>query len=210
LFDNKILLSNEMPKPIGLYYIADCIDNSTDLVTNLDKEEWFPVNPNSNVGRKVQHYGFYYDYTTKRIDNPAPPMPPFILELRDILMNKCIELGLTKKYPSLKFDQCIINNYECGEGINAHTDHKDFGSVIGCFTLNSGAILKFTRKGFEPYEIYTKPNSLYIMSSNARRLWSHEMPHKKIDMIDNSLIPGAKKVAIRGRRISVTFRQVKQ
>jgi len=49
--------------------------------------------------------------------------------------------------------------------------------------------------------LYVKPNSLYIMSGDARYVWTHELSPKKYDMSDGNKIN-------RVRRISVTFRNV--
>tara|TARA_B100000900_G_scaffold387128_1_gene378106 strand:- start:1267 stop:1455 length:189 start_codon:yes stop_codon:yes gene_type:complete len=50
----------------------------------------------------------------------------------------------------------------------------------------------------EQEDLYVNPNSLYIMSSDSRYLWSHEMAQKKYDIVDNIKIN-------REHRISVTF-----
>jgi len=58
------------------------------------------------------------------------------------------------------------------------------------------------KNGEEKKEIYVKPNSLYIMSDDARYVWTHEMPSRKSDLVDNNKIK-------RDRRVSLTFRNVK-
>ena len=90
------------------------------------------------------------------------------------------------------FNQCIINNYYKGQGISPHIDVTSYGGVIGCFTLGSGAIMKFSY-GDEDVEIYVKPNSVYIMSGDSRYKWKHSMPVKKTR---------------KDRRVSITFRNV--
>ena len=88
------------------------------------------------------------------------------------------------------------------QGINRHTDHNAYGAIIGCFTLGSGATMIF-RDGQDKQELYVEPDSLYIMTGDARYKWTHEMPARKSDMVD-----GTKH--IRGRRVSVTFRHVSE
>jgi alkylated DNA repair dioxygenase AlkB len=75
-----------------------------------------------------------------------------------------------------------------------------YGPVVAAFTLGSGAEMVF-RRGGEVESLYVEPGSLYIMSGDARSKWTHEMPGRKSDMVDGKKIP-------RGRRISVTFRNV--
>ena len=102
--------------------------------------------------------------------------------------------------PKYTFNQCIINNYLDGQGISAHVDVRKYGSVIGCFTIGSGATMVFQKEGAK-HEVYVKPNSLYIMSGDARYSWTHAMPARKFDIVDDTRIP-------RSRRISLTFRHV--
>jgi hypothetical protein len=76
----------------------------------------------------------------------------------------------------------------------------DFGAVIGCYTLGSGATMVFTHAGVKE-SVYVRPNSLYMMSGDARYVWSHEMPARASNMVDKQRIQ-------RARRVSVTFRHV--
>ena len=99
-----------------------------------------------------------------------------------------------------KINQCIVNNYSVGQGISKHIDVKSYGNVIGCFTINSGATMIF-RHLDKSINLYVEPNSLYIMSGEARYLWSHEMTTNKYDKINDTMNK-------RDRRISITFRNV--
>jgi len=171
----------------GLYYIENIIDNSTELITNLDECTWKPLTTSVN-SRKVQHYGFLYDYKTYRIDIPGPELPLFLINIRDILTDVCKQLGLIDD--TYVFNQCIVNNYTLGQSISSHVDVKRYGKVIGCYTIGSEAIMRFM-KSDKKIELNTAPNSLYIMSGDIRYNWTHEMLKLKS-----------------GRRISITFRNV--
>jgi hypothetical protein len=62
--------------------------------------------------------------------------------------------------------------------------------------------MKFThREKKVEYEKYVEPNSLYIMSGDARHIWTHEMPSIKYCIVNKIKIP-------RNRRVSITFRNV--
>ena len=98
------------------------------------------------------------------------------------------------------FEQCIVNNYESGQGINKHIDLDAFGPVIGCFSLGSGCTMRFSLDE-ERVDIYIEPNSLYVMSGDARSKWTHEMPATKTDLIDGKRVS-------RNRRVSLTFRSI--
>ena len=189
----------QISKVSGLYYTANLITNFDELIKKLDKNNWSSLTVSAN-SRKVQHYGYLYDYVSKKINIPTTPLPYFLTELANELTNICKQLNLIDD--NYIFNQCIVNNYESGQGISRHTDVKTYGKVIGCFTIGSGATMKFVHPvtGVE-YEKYVEPNSLYIMSGDARQVWTHEMLSSKFDIVNKIKIP-------RSRRISITFRNV--
>lgn len=90
----------------------------------------------------------------------------------------------------LEMNQCIMNNYYKTQAISKHIDSRQFGSVIGCFTLGSPGTMRFTCED-KSVDVIVEPNSLYIMSGDARYKWQHEMLRNKHD-----------------RHISITFRNV--
>ena len=88
-----------------------------------------------------------------------------------------------------------------GQYIHAHTDNTtQFGPVIACVTLGNGVEIIFTRPKHQSFKIYVEPNSVYIMSGDARYFWKHAISQKKFDTIDGI-------IRYRGTRISLTFRQ---
>ncbi len=180
----------------GFYYFPN-IGEFSNIVEKLDEYEWSPIT-SSEKSRVVQHYGYRYNYNSKNIDEKTQDIPDFLLFLQNILKEKCLSLGIVED--DYEFNQCIVNNYERGQGISKHIDHKKFGKVIGCFTLNGGTTVIF-KNGLEKKEIYVEPNSLYIMSGDSRYKWTHEISNNKNDIIKGKRVP-------RERRISVTFRNV--
>ena len=190
----------------GLYYIDDVFSAADcgTIVKNLDAcQRWTPLTGSKN-SRMVQHYGYIYDYTSGKVDQKCDPIPNFLTPMRDVLQYICSELKLMdEKY---EFNQCIVNNYEPGQGISRHVDAAAYGHVIGCYTLGSGATMMFTSPNSETHAVYVQPGSLYLMvgdknTLNARYDWSHQMDGRKSDVVNGKRVP-------RGRRISVTFRNV--
>jgi alkylated DNA repair dioxygenase AlkB len=184
----------------GLYFIDNITDkiDTTNTLTELDKLKWVPLNPSFRNSRIVQHYGYLYDYKTYKIDKKTDDLPKCLEPYQKYLTEICLNNKLTdKKY---NFNQCIVNNYAGAQGISKHIDVRSYGSVIGCFTLNGGGMMRFT-KGDETFDIYTKPNSLYIMTGEARSKWCHEMLTGSSDTVNGKQIE-------RSRRVSITFRQV--
>lgn len=187
-----------MTLPKGLSYIPNAINAGLikRILTFLESDEFqkelFSVSSSQN-GRKVMHYGYTYNYNRNGKNEPTTPIPPLIRELLD-------QPNLVERIDVDKFNQCIINRYLPGQGINKHIDSLQYGNTIVCFTVGSGATMTFTRDE-DVYDIYTEPNSVYVMQDDARYKWKHEMKNRKNDVIDG------KKIA-RGIRWSITFREV--
>jgi len=185
-----------MDKIVGLHYLENIIDEkyAEELLNELDAKQWIPITNNHN-SRMVQHYGYKYNYKTGNIKDVTESIPNFMEKLVNDLSEICKTRLKLQNIPYI-FNQCIVNNYEIGQGISAHIDHKNYGPVIACFTLNSGATMRF-RKDNEVVDIHVKPNSLYVMTNDARYKWTHEMTTTKFD----------NKIK-RNRRVSITFRYV--
>lgn len=143
------------------------------LLTEIDNQEW-----SSDLIRRTQQYGYYYDYRRRRVESRAKPFPPQIQ-------------ALAAKLDPLP-NQCIVNEYTKGQSIAAHVDSLEFGDVIVSISLCAPATMRFTkRKDDAPkvLDVILKPNSMVRMSGEARREWQHEI------------------VSLRAsRRVSITFR----
>lgn len=180
----------------GLFYIDNAIpeDYSKKLNRNINNEDWIPVSKSTN-SRKVQHYGYKYDYKRRMVAEKGDPIPSYFSKLIETLNEYIKKLNIKQ----VEFNQLIINKYEPGQGISKHTDANDYGPIIGCYTIGGGAIMKFTKD--KSFNVYTKPNSLYIMTGESRYEWKHEMPSTKTDNVEGKCIK-------RDIRISITFRNV--
>ena len=190
--------------PSGLKYYENVIDEkfSDDVFEFLDGEngkKWKALSDSKN-SRKVQHYGYIYDYKSRNVNKKGEKFPEVFKPLIDYLSEVVSRGSSDSRFG--EFNQIIVNNYEAGQGISAHIDVKDYGNTIACFTLGSGAMMRFTREDLS-YDLYVKKNSVYIMSGESRYNWKHEMVSRKSDLVDGKKIQ-------RGRRISITFRKVSE
>lgn len=199
LLDNKFSKMVEITQVPGLYYFENVLSDEEckQIIEDLDKKIWTPLSNSSN-SRKVQHYGYLYDYKGYSVTKAPEDIPIFLEDCKNKLTILNTENTGLKEYI---FNQCIVNNYEPGQAISRHIDLKTFGKVIGCYTLGSGATMRFA-KGSVTKDIYVKPGSLYLMSGDARYLWTHEMISKKKDILEDG------NTIERKRRISITFRNV--
>jgi len=182
----------------GLHYIPNIVPRDLESETMKFFEDdsdakWFSVG-SGEKSRQVMHFGYAYNYRTGSVTEPTVSFPSTIKKYVKILH----KLNILPK--NQKLQQCIINRYEPGQGIGAHIDNNDYGDYVCCFTLGSGATMTFTRED-DTVDVYTQPNSLYIMSGPSRSEWKHEMKGRKNDIIDGMRVA-------RGIRYSVTFRTV--
>lgn len=154
---------------------------------------------NSDNSRQVIQYGYQYDYTHKTaMKQKIDYIPDILIPLKEYAENY-IRAKINPAI-SICFNQCIINRYIPGQGISAHIDSFTYGPYIACFTFLSGRDMEFTDSKTN-YILYTKPNTMYIMTGNARYKWRHQMKGRKNDIVENIKI-------LRGECFSVTFRYV--
>lgn len=182
----------------GLYYIPNVINPTftNSIIQQLDSNVWKSIRYSHS--RKVQQYGYVFNFETKETNEPGPEFTPLISKFAILLQEICKTINITKE-PGY-FNQCIVNNYEPGQGFLKHIDTLTYGDTIGCFTINTGAIIKFSKDDLF-YNLYTEPNSLYIMTGESRYDWYHEMPNTTFDIDNDTIVE-------RGRRLSITFRNV--
>jgi alkylated DNA repair dioxygenase AlkB len=149
----------------------------TDLLNSIDNETW-----DSTLKRRVQHYGYSYNYKTRTVI-PASPFPPWLSNVCERLVNQNIML-----YP----DQCIVNEYRPGQGIAAHVDADVFGPVIVSLSLLSDAVMVFG--GGVDLRLGLVRRSLLVLSGPSRTEFSHR-------------INGS---GVASRRVSITLRTVRE
>ncbi len=100
-------------------------------------------------------------------------------------------------------DQCIINDYQPGQGIAQHIDCPPcFGDIVGTLSLSSGIQFDMDKPGpSQHYHVWLPPRSLLIMTGESRKIWRHGIAARMSDLVEDRAVP-------RGRRVSLTFRNV--
>lgn len=188
---NLNLFDIDEPVPLqinGLEYTPNFIsvDDECALLAQIDKQPWF-----TDLKRRVQHYGYKYDYKARAVtqDSYLGPLPEWLLSIANKL--------------SFKPDQAIVNEYLPGQGISAHIDCQPcFGNTIASLSLGSSVMMQFAKDG-QKEELYLAPRSLIILSGQSRHQWTHAIPARKSDVVNGIKLP-------RDRRVSVTFRSTIQ
>ena len=179
------------PSILGLQYIPDyiSIEQERQLINIIDTQNWL-----TDLKRRVQHYGYKYDYTAKKITNDH-----YIGAIPDWLLPLCKRLLVEHVFISPP-DQVIINEYLPGQGISPHIDCIPcFGEVVCSLSLLSPCVMDFIQK--EKISRLLEARSLLILSGPSRYHWKHGIAARKFDIYDGNKI-------IRQRRVSITFRKV--
>jgi len=178
----------------GLRYLPEYVEESEEegLLAAIDAQPWL-----SDLKRRVQHYGYRYDYKARKVD-PASylgPLPAWALPLA----GRLAEEGLMPSAP----DQLIVNEYEPGQGISPHVDCVPcFGPAICSLTLGSSCVMELSSVADDRREsLLLERRSLLILAGAARFDWRHSIPARKSDRHGERAIP-------RERRVSLTFREV--
>ena len=147
----------------------------------------------TDLSRRVQHYGYRYDYTGGGSRTPAPPFP---------LWAQYMAERLRPHFGGARPAQCIVNEYRPGQGIGMHADHRDFGPVVASLSLGAHWPMRFRPRAACPYvpgalpgdQVATLPRrSVLVLTGDARHRWMHG-----IDRADT-----ARETA---PRVSATFR----
>ena len=151
----------------GLDIIEDYINvtKEDELIRLINKNSW-----NNQLSRQTQHYGFRYDYKSRKLYDDVPKIPDWLKDIANIInFSEC--------------DQIIINKYEEGQGISSHIDHKQlFGNDI--FVLSLGEDTKYIMKGIVgrtrvSETVSVNRRSLLHLRGEARYEWTHSLKMKK-------------------------------
>jgi alkylated DNA repair dioxygenase AlkB len=160
------------------------------LLERIDTEPW-----RTELRRRVQHYGYRYDYRARSAleSDRIGPLPEWL----DPVCRRLVEQGIFGRPP----DQAIVNEYLPGQGISAHIDCVPcFGDVVASLSLGSAVTMRLSHpKSGESRDIRLAPRSLLVLSGEARYEWRHGIPARKSDLWEGARIQ-------RGRRVSLTFR----
>ena len=155
----------------------------------------------NDLKRRVQHYGWRYDYSSRFITEnmKAEPLPDFIQDVAERLRRR----GWFTQTP----DQVIVNEYEPGQGIAPHVDRDCFGPAVATLSLGDCWPMQFIPAGrdadrAERQELLLDVGSVLVLTGGARNKWMHGIARRKTD----GRGPDKRE---RRRRVSVTFRTIR-
>lgn len=178
----------------GLVYVPEFIspEEESALLASVDSSPWL-----ADLKRRVQHYGFRYEYKARRVDASmrVGDLPSWVAPLTKRLVDE--------GYMPVTPEQLIVNEYKPGQGIAAHVDCVPcFGPTLSSLSIGSACAMDLTAfEGEGRMSIYLAPRSLLVLTGEARFRWKHGIAARKSDRLSSGHIP-------RGRRVSLTFRTV--
>jgi len=180
----------EQDFPPGLLIVRDWVTAAEcdALLAGIDSMPWM-----DDLSRRVQHYGWKYDYTLRDLspDQYLGPIPGIFDEV----------IGKLESVPEFgaAAEQIIVNEYEPGQGIAAHIDRRTFGDVVASLSLGSEWPMEFAAHDGRVIEVFMPVGALLLMTGSSRFEWTHHIRPRKSD------IRNGQRVA-RTRRVSLTFR----
>ncbi len=186
----------------GLRYVLNFLSEGEEMeiMKEIDKGAW-----SEELQRRVQHYGWRYDYKARQVD-PAMrlgPLPPWA----DSVARRLVERGLVPNLP----DQVIVNEYVGNQGIAPHVDSKSsFEDGIAMVSLLESWEMVFReRRDKRKQNQKLERRSAAIINGEARYLWTHEIPRRKTEpSVESDRKKPSRVRRERKRRISLTFRKV--
>lgn len=187
--------------PAGLEYHSAFLaaHEEVELLAKIDRCEWL-----GDLSRRVQHYGYKYDYTNRQLDETARigPLPEWLAQLTHKVRAAASEDAMHLLDAHQPFEQAIVNEYEPGQGIAPHIDKDCFGPVVATVSLVSAVDMVFRcdATGDECVQ-RLEPRSLVLMHGDARWRWRHGIAKRRSDTW------GGQEIA-RQRRVSITLRTV--
>jgi len=187
----------EVTEVPGLSYVRNFLDEAeeTTIISQIDQGDWI-----KDLPRRVQHYGWRYDYKGRRVD-PAMRLGE-LPAWANALARRLFDTGLIPNLP----DQVIVNEYCKEQGIGRHVDSDSFDDGIAMVSLlESWGMIFRPKRDKRKFEHMLERRSVVVIRGEARYEWTHEIPKRKSEPSQPGPMCPRRP---RKRRISLTFRKV--
>ena len=179
----------------GLKFVEGFLtqEEQDDCVRQVDAamDQWL-----NDLSRRVQHYGWRYDYKARAItpDMLIGALPDWLSRLAHKLYE---ETGVFERVP----EQVIVNEYLPGQGIAMHIDHPGFGPAVCTISLLDDWEMDFSRDWKDKAPALLQRGSCVLLTGESRSVWQHGIAPRKSEFLE-----GGRRN--RRRRLSLTFRTV--
>ncbi len=185
---------HRIPGICGLFYYYGFLDEHAQrrLTECIEAKPW-----RRDLERRVQHYGWRYDYRTRTVtpDMDLGPLPDWVEEVAARLYSE------TRLFDGVP-DQAIVNEYEPGQGIALHADRQCFGDTVATVSLGDDWEMRLRPvrgKAQEDRRIMLARGSVLILTADSRSRWMHGIDKRRTEKS-----PIGQRD--RRRRLSLTFR----
>jgi alkylated DNA repair dioxygenase AlkB len=125
--------------------------------------------------RRTVSFGSGYDFDRNALQ-PAPPIPPFLLPLRQ-------EVAQWAGMDAATFEHALVTEYQPGTPLGWHRDVPDFGVVVG---ISLAGVARMRFRPWPPganhsaaFALDLAPRSIYLMQGEARWGWQHAISPTK-------------------------------
>ena len=125
----------------GATLVPDIVTEAEEerILLRISQAPWM-----TDLSRRVQHYGFRYNYRGPPTAGTTPPRRfpagPTVVADR-----------LAAYFDGQRPEQCIVNEYRPGQGIGMHADHASFGPVVVSLSLGDAWTMNFRPRSARPY-----------------------------------------------------------
>ena len=156
----------------GATLVPDIVtqDEEERILLRISQAPWM-----TDLSRRVQHYGYSYDYRQPGAGRhqPAAPFPRWASVIGE---------RLRPFFEGVLPEQCIVNEYRPGQGIGMHADHASFGDVVVSLSLAAAWTMNFRPRNTRPYVrgglasdevVLLPPRSALVLRGDARSAWMH-------------------------------------
>ena len=157
----------------GATLVPDIVTKAEEqrILLRISQAPWM-----TDLSRRVQHYGYRYDYRGGPTDgrhDPAPPFPRWATVIGE---------RLSPFFDGAMPEQCIVNEYRPGQGIGMHADHASFGNIVVSLSLGDAWTMNFRPRSARPYvreglasdEVALLPRrSALVLRADARSAFMH-------------------------------------
>jgi alkylated DNA repair protein (DNA oxidative demethylase) len=160
--------------PEGLVYQQEFLtpDEEIALLQRFDTLAFQPIVMKGVVARRTAlRYGLGYDYDRRTATPDAPPLPDWLVPVRD-------------RAAALAGDelvQALVQRYPPGAPIGWHRDSPSYERVAGV-SLGASARMRLRRGSGDErvvHELLLEPRSAYLLAGEARWKWEHHVPPAK-------------------------------
>ena len=131
-----------------------------------------------DLSRRVQHYGWRYDYKARAItpDMHIGALPAWLSRLAHKIYD---ETGLFDRVA----EQVIVNGYLPGQGIATHIDHPGFGPAVCTISLLDDWEMDFSEDWKNKTPALLQYGSCALLSGDSRSVWQHGIAPRKTELL---------------------------